>query len=192
MELHPPALPRRSLLLSVLFSTASAYFWLVVVYKFTDRRPSKATVYFFLLIFPSCKSLPQTMGRRPPIRSIPRAPPLQRPPHLCLRLLVGCCVSPLNGGHLRPMHHVPLYFLMWPHFAPELGEPAVASPNPTQRVCPGPIGSGGTKSRGCGGCCHGDRGQCSWRVGRRRLILMLCVVVVGCVLCVVGSRALVP
>ena len=30
-------------------------------------------------------------------------------------------------------------------------------------------------------CCHEDRGQCSWRVGRRRLILMLCVV--GCGLC---------
>jgi hypothetical protein len=51
MDLHPPALPRRSHLLSILCSIIGAYFWLVVVFKFIDRRPSKATVYFIFEIF---------------------------------------------------------------------------------------------------------------------------------------------
>jgi hypothetical protein len=57
----------------------------------------------------------------------------------------------------------------------------MASNNQAPRACLGSIGSGGTNSRGCGCCCHGDRGQSSWRVGQQRLIL----VVVGCGLWVV-------
>jgi hypothetical protein len=48
---HPPALPQRSPRLSLLSSIIRTCFWLVVVCKFTDRRPPKVTVYFLFDIF---------------------------------------------------------------------------------------------------------------------------------------------
>jgi hypothetical protein len=114
MDLHPPILPRRSPLLSLHSSIIGACFWLVVVCKFIDRWPPKVTVYFLLDIFFASNLSPPTIGRRPPTRSNPRTPPLQQHPFYPGRqLLVDCCVLPINGGHLRPMHHFPLYFLMW-------------------------------------------------------------------------------
>ena len=73
----------------------------------------------FLLICPSFKSSPKTMGRRPPIHdSNPHTSHHQVPPHHCRRLLVGCCELLLNGGHLRPIHHVHLYFFYVALFLP--------------------------------------------------------------------------
>jgi hypothetical protein len=113
MDLHPPALPRQSLLLSLLSSIIGACFWLVVVCKFIDQQQPKVTVYFLFNIFFASNSLPPRIGRRPPTCSNPRVPPLQHPFYCGRQLLVDCCVLPINGGHLRRMHHFPLYFLMW-------------------------------------------------------------------------------
>ncbi len=99
MDLHPPALPRWSPLLSLLSSIIGACFWLVVVCNFIDQQPPKITVYYFFDIF---LSSPPTIGRRPPTRSNPCAPPLQHPFYRGRQLLVDCCVLPINGGHLRP------------------------------------------------------------------------------------------
>jgi hypothetical protein len=107
-----PALLRWSPLLSLCSSIIGACFWLVVVCKF-NRRPPKVTVYFLFDIFFASNLLPPTIGRCPPTHSNPRAPPLQHPFYRGRQLLVDCCVLPINGGHLRLMHHFPLYFLMW-------------------------------------------------------------------------------
>jgi hypothetical protein len=88
---------------------------------------------------------------------------------------------PLNGGHLRPMHHIPQYFFMWFHFAPQTGKPAITLPNPTTGALCGTIRSRGAIGWWCQKPAHGERWQSWWRVGWRRLIL----VVVCCVLCVV-------
>ncbi len=49
--LTPPALPRRSPLLSLLSSVIGACFWLVIVCNFIDRQPPKVTVYVLFDIF---------------------------------------------------------------------------------------------------------------------------------------------
>ncbi len=111
----------------------------------------------------------------PPLCASTLTSPPPLPPNI-----VGCWVLWSIGGHLRPEPGASLYFLMLLCLEPQTRQPTMASANPTPRAsCPGPIGSGGTKSQGCGSCCHGDRGQSSWRVGRRRLILTLCVVCCG-------------
>ncbi len=113
MDLHPPALPQWSPLLSLLSSIVGTCFWLVVVCKFIDWQPPMVTVYFLFDIFLASNLLPPTIGHRPPTRSNPRAPHLQHPFYCGRQLLVDCYVLPINGNHLRPMHHFPLYFLMW-------------------------------------------------------------------------------
>ncbi len=125
----------------------------------------------------------------PPLRASTLTSPPPLPPNI-----VGCWVLWSIGSHLRPEPNASLYFLMLLHLVPQTRQPTMASANPTPRAsCPGPIEGGGTKSQGCDGCCHGDRGQSSWRVGQRWLILALWVV--GCGLwvvgCVVGLRVLV-
>ena len=105
MDLHPPVLPRWSPLLSLLSSIISTCFWLVVVCKFIDRWLPKVTVYFVFNIISALNLLPPTIGHRPPTPSNPRPPPLQHPFYPGRQLLVDCCVLPINGGHLRPMHH---------------------------------------------------------------------------------------
>jgi hypothetical protein len=121
MDLHPPALPRGSPLLSLLSSIIGACFWLVVVCKFIDQRPTKVTVYFLFDIFFASNLSPPTIGRRPPTSFNPCAPPLQHPFYHGRQLLVDCCVLPINGGHLKPMHHFPSYFLMWFISASQMG-----------------------------------------------------------------------
>ncbi len=79
------------------------------------------------------------------------------------------------------MHHVPQYFLIWFHFAPQTGKLAIAPPNPTTDTLRGTIESRGTIGCWCQKPAHGEIGQCRWRLGWWRLIL----VVVCCVLCVV-------
>jgi hypothetical protein len=78
-----------------------------------DRWLPKVTVYFLFNIFFPLNLSPPTIGRRPPTRSNPHAPPLQDPFYRGRQLLVDCCVLPINGSHLRLMHHFPLHFLMW-------------------------------------------------------------------------------
>jgi hypothetical protein len=113
MDLHPPALPQWSPLLSLLSSIIGACFWLVVVCKFIDQRLPKVTVYFLFNIFFASNSSPPTIGRCPPTHSNPHAPPLQHPFYRSRQLLVDCCVLPISSGHLKPMLHSPLYFYMW-------------------------------------------------------------------------------
>ncbi len=86
-DLHPPALPRWSPLLSLLSFIIGTCFWLVVVCKFIDRRPPKVTVYFlfdFILhqicclqrldaalpyVQPPCTSSPTSLLPQPPTPS---------------------------------------------------------------------------------------------------------------------------
>jgi hypothetical protein len=154
--------------------------WLLhVKWSFGGRlRPGYIIILF---IFSSFESPPKSMRQCPPIRSSPRVTPLQHTPYRFCQLLVGCCVLPLNGGHLRPMHHIPQYFFVWFQFAPQTGEPAIAPPNPTMGALHGTIGSHSAIGWWCQKPAHGERWQSWWRVGWRQLIL----VVVCCVLCVV-------
>ncbi len=85
-------------------SVAAACFWLVVVCKIFNRRPSKAMMYFLFLFFAAPFDTPNN-GTTSPTHSVPVASPLQCPFHCRQRLLVGCCVPTLNGGHLRPRVH---------------------------------------------------------------------------------------
>ena len=112
---------------------------------------------YLIFVFLSFKLLPQTMGRCPPIRSNPCAPSLKHLLYRFHRLLVGCCVMPLNCGHLRPTHHVSL-FLMCLFLAPKISEPAIASPNPATGALRGTIGIGGAIGWGHRCSTHGDRG----------------------------------
>ena len=117
-------------------------FWLVVVCFFDDRRPSKATMYFYF-IFLSFHSPPPNDSETLP----PHVPPRSRAlpnilPYRCRQLWVDCCVSSSNGGHLRPRPHLSLYFSMGCISAPQTGEPTAALPNPMARALHGTIGSG--------------------------------------------------
>jgi hypothetical protein len=79
------------------------------------------------------------------------------------------------------MHHIPQYLFMWFHFAPQTGKPAIEPPNTTTGALRGTMGSRGAIGWWCQKPAHGERWQSQWKVGWRRLIL----VVVCCVLCVV-------
>ncbi len=127
-------------------------------------------------------SLPQTIGHRHPTRYNSHAPPLQHPSECGRQLLVYCCLSSSNGGHLRPEPGVSLYFLKCLHLAPQTGEPAIAPPNPTIGALRGTIGSRGTIGWGHRYSVHGERRQSWWRIGWQRLILVVvcCVVCCGC------------
>ncbi len=127
-------------------------------------------------------SSPQTIGRRHPTRYNSHAPPLQHPSKRGRQLLVDCCLSSLNGSHLRPESGVSLYFLMCLHLAPQTGEAAIAPPNPTTGAMRGTIGSRGAIGWGHQYSAHRERGQSRWRVGWQRLILVVvfCVVCCGC------------
>jgi hypothetical protein len=94
-------------------------------------------------IFFVLNSSPQMIGRHHPTHYNSHAPPLQYPSERGRQLLVDCCLSSLNGGHLRPEPGVSLYFLMCLHLAPQTGEPAIAPPNPTTGALRGTIGSRG-------------------------------------------------
>ncbi len=69
---------------------------------FIRRRPSMATTYFCWRFFSSLICCSKQRDNNPPTRSALVAFPLQCPFHRWCQILVGCCVSPLNGGHLRP------------------------------------------------------------------------------------------
>jgi hypothetical protein len=99
---------------SILLSVAAACFWLVVAFKIIDRRPFKAAVYFICVSFSLFNSTPQTMGRCPPMRSLPSAPPLYHPPTASADYLVDCCLKSPTGSHLKPEPGASLYFFMCP------------------------------------------------------------------------------
>ena len=74
----PPHLPLVALP-SILLSVTAICFWLDVAFKFIDWQPFKAAVYFIFVSFSLLNLTPQMMGRCPPTRSLPRAPPLYHP-----------------------------------------------------------------------------------------------------------------
>jgi hypothetical protein len=122
------------------------------------------------------------IGCHHPTRYNFHAPPLQHPSERGRQLLVDCCLSSSNGGHLRPEPDVSLYFLMSLHLAPQTGKPAIAPPNLTTGALRGTIGSRGTLGWGHRYSAHRERGQSQWRVGWQWLILVVvcCVVCCGC------------
>jgi hypothetical protein len=74
--------------------------------------PSKVITVCFLSIIIIDQFDGQTMAWCPShLRPAPAASPPQCPSYLRRRLMVGCCVPPSNGGHLRLTHPPPLSFL---------------------------------------------------------------------------------
>jgi hypothetical protein len=122
------------------------------------------------------------IGRHHPTRYNSYVPPLQHPSERSCQLLVDCCLSSSNGGHLRQEPGAFLYFFMCLHLAPQTGEPAIAPPNPTTGALRWTIGSRGAIGWGHQYTTHRERGQSRWRVGWQRLILVVvcCVVCCGC------------
>ncbi len=122
------------------------------------------------------------IGHRHPTRYNSHAPPLQHPSERGHQLLVDCCLSSLNGGHLRPEPSISLYFLVCLHLAPQTGKPAIVPPNPTTGALRGTIGSHGAIGWGHRYTAHEEKEQSWWRVGWQRLILVVvcCVVCCGC------------
>jgi hypothetical protein len=144
MNMHFPRTSRLLYLPSIHLSIAATYFWLVVAFKIIDQRPFKAAVYFIFVYFLLLNLTPQTMGRCPPTRSLPSAPPLYRPSNTFTDYLVDCCLKSPNSGHLTPEPGVSLNFLR-PIPTLQLTEPAMARALQMPRVCFRPIGSGGAK-----------------------------------------------
>ncbi len=123
-----------------------------------------------------------SLGCRHPTCYNSHTPPLRHPSKRGRQLLVDCCLSSSNGGHLRPEPGVSLYFLMCLHLVPQTGKPAIVLPNPTTGALRGTIGSCGAIGWGHRYSAHGERGQSRWRVGWQRLILVVvcCIVCCGC------------
>ncbi len=96
----PPCTPLWSHIISYPFPVVLVCFCLVVVWYLASGSHLRS---FFLLllswhgIHPTC--------------SAPAASPPQFSSHLRRQLMVGCCVPPSNGSHLRLMHLPPLSFL---------------------------------------------------------------------------------
>ena len=123
---------------------------------------------FNSIIFLALNLTPQMIRQCPPPRSPPNAPPPYCPTYRVRRILVGCCVVPSIGGHLRPKPCLPLNILIGLALAPQTGEPTAALPNPMARNLHGPIGSSGAMSWGHRCSTHGGRGRGRLRVERRR------------------------
>ena len=119
----------------------------------------KATMYFNMIFFVVAHfDTPNDTTTFPP-RSPPSAPPLYRNLFRIRRLLVGCCVVPSIGGHLRSRPCLPLNISIGLVLAPQTGEPTAALPNPMASALHGPIGSGGAMSWGHRCSTHGGRGR---------------------------------
>ncbi len=139
---HPCIPPPVALPLNSLLYRARMFLVGCCVVYIIPWRPPKARMYYILLIFSSCKSSHQTIGRCPPTRSPPlRASTLTSPPPLPPNI-VGCWVLWSIRSHLRPEPGASLYFLMLLCLVPQTRQPTMASANPTPRASyPGPIGS---------------------------------------------------
>jgi hypothetical protein len=73
-------------------------------------RPRRILSSIFFLVQFAARNKETT----PPhtFQSAPAVSPLQCPSHRRCQLLVGCCVPPSNGGHLRPRVRPSLYFVV--------------------------------------------------------------------------------
>ena len=122
------------------------------------------------------------MGQLPPIRSNPRAPPIQPSDYRDHRLPAGCCVFSLVLTHLQP-RNIRLSILWCVLFGtPQTSKPTMAPPNPTTVALNGNTWVWGRGAMCCGRHwpTHRGRGQNCWEVGQWQLML---VVVCYCVLC---------
>jgi hypothetical protein len=117
------------------------------------RPPCIVLILFFALLY----LIPQMMGRHPPTRSTPAAPPIIHPIYRGHQILIGCCVLLLDSGHLRPRPQPNLYLSMGLVLAPQSMEPGTARVHRMPRACYRLIGSRGTKIWIRGKCCHGER-----------------------------------
>ena len=153
-----------------LINAAPTIGWLLCVAA--KWRPPKANMYFLYNFFHHayCRpkqwydALPYALN---PARLIINFLPTNAAPTIGLLRCAAAKRQPPKADTPCSFH-----FLIWPYFTPKTGEPADAPPNPATDALRKTIGSGGTKIQFCGSCCHGDRGQSSWRVGRRRLIFV--------------------
>ncbi len=145
MELRFPRASRSLHLPSILPFVAAASFWLVVVFKISDRRPFKATAYFIFYIFSLLSLPPQAMGRVPPRAPRPARLCSNTPPTGSANYRVDCCLKSPNGGHLRPEPGASLYFFVCPISTLQLTEPTMARAHRTPHASFRPIGIGGAK-----------------------------------------------
>jgi hypothetical protein len=164
---------------SILSSIPDACFWLVVVWAIVDRWPTKGNGVFYIYFFLHLNLSPQTIGRRHPTCSNPHAPPLQHLPYRSRQQLFDCCIFQFNCGHLRPRHHFFSIFWCILIFPPQVNKPLHRQTR-SRAPCMGPEGYvaplvGGANSLPM------ERGQSRWRVGWRRLMLVV-VCFVCCVL----------
>ncbi len=86
--------------------------WLLHNKSSIGGRLRPRCIFIFLFLFFAAPFDAPNNETTSPTRSAPVASPLQRPPHRQRQLLVGCCVPPSNGGHLRPRVHPSLYFFV--------------------------------------------------------------------------------
>ena len=167
----------QSHILSILSSIGNCFFWLVVACWFADWRSIYVTVYFIFVVFALLRSMSQTMGQSFPTRSNP--PNSTSPDSLSLlmpTLGVGCWVFLSSFSHLRPRPSQALYFLMGYVSMLQRKAPNAGPPKTPAWALHGIIRRRCAESWGHGGCCHGDRGQSRWRVGRQWIILVGCCV----------------
>jgi hypothetical protein len=108
--LRPPCTPRRSRIISYPSPIAPACFWLVVVWHSLSGGHLRTQLYFFFQLLSSINSTAKKWQGVYPTRSAPAVSPPQCPSHLRRRIMVGCCVPPSNGGHLRLTHPPPLSY----------------------------------------------------------------------------------
>ncbi len=138
-----------------------------------------------ILIFSLLNLTAQTMGQRPTPPLLPSAPSPPPMIHCCHQLLVGCCIPPLSGGHLRPRVSPSLYFLILLNLMPPRQAPTTVSANPPPCTCNGLTGSRGAMHWGHGGCIHGDTLAKPLGVGRvaaAHLVVVVCCVCWYCYL----------
>lgn len=97
------------------------------------------------------------------------------PPQLWqTKLLFGCCVFSLNGSHIRPETSISLYFVVASYY----GTPNKGTDNGDSKPNAAHLLQSHREPRsqelgGHGGCCHGDRGQNCWGIGRWWLMLVV-------------------
>ncbi len=179
MILCCPCAPPLSQLLSVPSFAVSAGFWLVVVYKIIDRRPSKASVYFIAVIVPSPDSMVQTIGQRLPYVPPPCAASLV--PLYSGRRLSGWLwyhIIKRRPHKANPPPIILLYDRL--NFLAQTKEPTATRGILTPRTWYRPMMSHRTMYCEHRWPTHGERGQSRWRVGWQWLILLLCVLCFEC------------
>jgi hypothetical protein len=177
-----PRAYRPAHILSILSSVADACFWLVVVWAVVDRRPSKGNGVFYIYFFSSFEFVtsndwtPPPHTLQPPRASSPTSI-LPRPPKT-----IWLFYLPIKWRPPKAEAPFPLYFFDASFSPPKQVNQPSRRQTRSRAPCVGPEGDvapmvGGADSLPM------ERGQSRWRVGWRRL--MLVVVCYVCVLCVV-------